>query len=286
MKIIPLKLLLGIIILLSFGRVLTAQSKITFTTSKSIGESVTLRINADHADYADVWIDLNDNGIKDSTEAVIKPIGSVTYTIESQKINIYGKVTSLTCYGNSLTSLDASGNNYLTYLHCGDNKLTNLNLSNNDNLFILECCKNQLTNIDISKCSSLKVLKCNKNQIASLDVSNNTNLMALSCSENEITSLNVSKNKKLVSLVCNNNKLKSLDVSKNRNLSLLRCQNNHLTSLNARNKNNRNMSLDATDNPNLRCIRHDILFWPKKCPCGSLSGWCKDDLAKWSRRCK
>jgi len=43
---------------------------ISFTTSKNIGETVELGINAEPADQPDVWLDLNSNGIKDEGEEV------------------------------------------------------------------------------------------------------------------------------------------------------------------------------------------------------------------------
>jgi hypothetical protein len=42
--------------------------KITFVTEKSVGETIRIALYATAEDQADVWIDLNNNGIKDEGE--------------------------------------------------------------------------------------------------------------------------------------------------------------------------------------------------------------------------
>lgn len=46
------------------------EPKITFTTTKNSGETITLLIDAADEDKKDVWIDLNNNGKRDEGEEV------------------------------------------------------------------------------------------------------------------------------------------------------------------------------------------------------------------------
>jgi len=69
----------------------------TLTTAKAVGETIELSINADAADQADVWVDLNNNGAKDAGEEVTEFDQTLAYTLGAQTVTIYGKVTKLNC---------------------------------------------------------------------------------------------------------------------------------------------------------------------------------------------
>ena len=201
----------------------------TFTTAKSVGQKIGLLIDAAEADRANVWIDLNNNSVKDAGEEVTEFYSDIEYTLGSQTVTIYGKVTRLFCKENQLTSLDVSKNTALEWLDCFDNPLASLDVSNNTELNILTCCYNQLTSLDVSNNIALSSLDCGFNQLTSLDVSNNANLWSLSCSENKLTSLNVSNNTKLASLLCYRNQLTALEVSNNTKLEYLWCDDNKIS---------------------------------------------------------
>ncbi len=283
-----------------------AQSKITFTTTKSIGEQIKLVIDAAPADRPDVWLDLNNNGIKDSGEAIIHfsstPDNTTSYTIDAQNLTLHGKVTFFECRKNNLSSLDVSQNTQLTVLNCGNNGLSGLDVSNNTQLTELYCGNNGLSGLDVSNntqltelyCSNnglsgldvsnntqLTTLYCGGNPIGSLDVSGNTQLMTLLCDANDLSSLDVSGNTQLTYLDCDANDLSSLDVSGNTQLTTLYCDGNALTSLNVANSNNSNITtMWAQNNPTLLCIEHDAGFAPT-----TNAGWEKDATASWSEDC-
>jgi len=103
--------------------------KMTFTTAKAIGAKVELLIDAEEADRANVWIDLNNNGVKDDGEAVTKFGSMGEYTLGSQTVTIYGKVTKLDCIKNQITSLDVSKNSNLKFLACYENKIFGSNMT-------------------------------------------------------------------------------------------------------------------------------------------------------------
>ena len=138
-------------------------------------------------------------------------------------IEYFTALTSLSCNGNQLTSLDVSQNTALTSLDCDGNQLTSLDVSNNTNLKSLSCYDNQLTSLDLSTCSALTALICYNNQLSSLDVSVCTGMTSLDCGSNNISSLDLSQNTKLASLTCSNNRLISLDVSSNPKIKSITC---------------------------------------------------------------
>ncbi|WP_152570536.1 leucine-rich repeat domain-containing protein [Porphyromonas cangingivalis] len=203
----------------------------TLTTAKAIGNKIWMNIDADEEDRPDVWIDLNNNKVRDPKEDVTSFDTFSPYTLGSQTITVYGRVTVFICGGEDLTSLDLSQNGSLIKLLCSNNRLTSLDISHNRALKWLHCDRNQLTSLDISRNRALERLDCEENLLASLDVSKNTALLRLFCRKNQFTSLDVSKNVVLKRMWCQENQLTSLDVSKNTALEELWCQENQLTSL-------------------------------------------------------
>ena len=221
---------------------LLAEGVITMTTSKAVGETIKLKVEAS----SNVTIE----GAQKTGET--NASGTPTYTISSQTITIQGDVTFLQCSNNQLTSLDVSkatalefldcflnqltslnvsGCTALRVLTCYDNQLTSLNVSKNTALEFLYCFRNQLTNLNVSGCTALRKLTCYDNQLTSLNVSGCTALGWLLCSDNQLTSLDLSQNAALEELYCGNNQLTSLDVSQNTSLRQLYCYDNQLTSL-------------------------------------------------------
>ena len=157
-------------------------------------------------------------------------------------IEYFTAMTSLSCNGNQLTSLDVSQNTALTSLDCDGNQLTSLDESNNTNLKSLSCYDNQLTSLELSTCPALTVLICYNNQLSSLDLSNCPALTALTCYNNQLSSLDVSICTGMSSLDCGSNKISSLDLSQNTKLARLTCSNNLL------------ISLDVSSNPQITSI--------------------------------
>ena len=141
-------------------------------------------------------IDKNGDGrISEKEASVVKNLYVDDSGIRGiDEIGYFTALTSLSCGGNQLTSLDVSKNTALTSLSCGVNKLTSL---------------------DVSKNTALRSLDFDSNQITSLDVSKNTALTWLGCGGNPLTSLDVSKCKKLIKFNCfNNPSLKSIVIYK------------------------------------------------------------------------
>lgn len=228
------------------------ENRMTMTTSMVPGSFISLAINAESGVQDDVWIDLNNNGIRDDGETVLNFGFHSLYQIASQNITIHGKVTELYCNDNNLISLQVSSNPSLTHLYCYNNQLSSLDVMSNTALKQLNCGYNWIEKLDIRNNHALTELYCGSNWLREIDVSNNMELTNLVCSYNSITKLDVSKNKelrelycisngltaldvsantKLVNLTCYYNRLQTLDVSKNLELEWLDCSNNQLSAL-------------------------------------------------------
>ena len=110
---------------------LLAEGVITMTTSKRVGERISLQIEAN----GNVTI----YGAQETGQT--NEDGQKYYTIENQTITIRGDVTELNCSFSSLTSLDVSKNTALINLDCSANGLTSLDVSKNTALEILNCAQ-------------------------------------------------------------------------------------------------------------------------------------------------
>ncbi len=116
--------------------------QITFTTTSS---RIGLYIDAAAADQSGVWIDLDNDGIKDTGESP-KSFGSnEPYDLVSQTVTLYGKVTYLGCAMIQLIFLDVSYNTALIRLECSNNQLASLRVGPNLALARLDCFNNKIS---------------------------------------------------------------------------------------------------------------------------------------------
>ncbi len=188
------------------------------TTSKAVGETIGLKIIA----RGGVTVE----GIQENPT-----LGKYKkYTLTSQTVKIYGKVTHLFCAGNQLIELDVSQSPRLKDLNCNENQLTSIDLSGNSDLVVLNCSMNRIVNLSFTQANANKLadLSCYGNQMSSLDVSQLTNLEILYCYDNQLTSLDLSNNQELNVLEYHNNQLTNLDISHNKKLKYLKCYGNQI----------------------------------------------------------
>ena len=87
------------------------KNVITMTTTKSVGESISLAYLAD----SDVSIE--------GAEGAPRPNESVNYTLTSQQVTLRGDIIILFCYANQLTDIDVSQCSSLSYLFYSANEI-------------------------------------------------------------------------------------------------------------------------------------------------------------------
>lgn len=178
-----MKKLIIFITFLSITSILFGQERVTFTTTKALGTSITLAINAATVDQPGVWIDLNNNGVRDNGEDVSKfgawgTAGNVNYTIQSQTLTVYGKLTGFGAHGQLITSIDLTQAPHLTYLRVDNNNLTELDLSAQPKEFYnLHISRNQITSVlDLSRFEELQTVNIDRNRLTSIILGNNPKL--------------------------------------------------------------------------------------------------------------
>ena len=128
---------MSMLLLISVGAI-SQNEKMIMTTAKTVGSEIKLAFYVLAADQADVWVDLNNDGVRDEGETptftvpATNPIstGIKTFELGSQTITIYGRVYRLDCYNNLVTALDASTNTqYLKNLQCYNNMISGANMT-------------------------------------------------------------------------------------------------------------------------------------------------------------
>lgn len=100
-------------------------------------------------------------------------------------------LVAVSCWANSITSLELSGCASLNYVRANNNLLENVLVSGLERLIQLSLNKNRLTELDISGCTGLSLLRVSDNLLTELDLSGHPWLESISCSRNRLTSLRI-----------------------------------------------------------------------------------------------
>lgn len=196
------------------------------------------------------WIDLNNNGVKDSGESWLENQGkSLSISNSDNIVTIYGGANELNISDPNLVSFDADKGDVKLLNIRGNPVLTSVEVNGAKNLKTFTCQSNNLLkSLNTNGCISLESLDCRGNALLSslvvtknqrlkslsafdchslvyVDVSYNDELTHLRFDGNiEMTSLDVSTNSNLQDLNCSScPKLERLDVSKNSELRKLNC---------------------------------------------------------------
>lgn len=194
-------------------------------------------------DKKNIWIDLNNNGIKDRNEKInkftnfskIPNLENFSFynnhqyehnyfiDIDMKKLRIYGNITGLKY---KVTIINA----YNDKFEIGFENIYISKLKDLKNLLFIDY---ELLNLDISENKKLERLIIRASNLKNINVSKNTELETLFVSNKNLTILNISKNKNLKELALISSKLSSLNISKNKRLKYLSLEGlNKLNSLN------------------------------------------------------
>ncbi len=129
-----------------------SEQTITFTTSRTVGQTINLEIAASNS----ITID----GVAETSY-----LGKRTFTLTNQTVTIKGDVTELDCSGCDLTSLTISENSKLTYLDCHNNAISSLEVIDAGSLAQLHCQQNALEHMVVSGCNGLYRINCYINKL-------------------------------------------------------------------------------------------------------------------------
>lgn len=150
-------------------QIMAQEQTITMTTSKAVGEQVTLKVN--HT-FDGVTVDWG-GGTTTTYNTGDEKLRTVTGTLQGQTIKLTGSkyITTLICSGQQITSLDVSNATYLQSIYAQNN---------------------ELTAIDVKGLTKLKDLNVSGNKLSGrIDLRNTTvpALETLDISDNELTNI-------------------------------------------------------------------------------------------------
>lgn len=220
----------------------------TFTTSKSAGSYISLYVGAYREYVSGLWIDLNNNGVKDVGEEV-GANSSKAYTLQSSTFTLHGNIHTLSFKEAYLVDIDfGNSNNNILVLNIEGNQLPNFSMADVPNILELNISNTGITSIDTTGHPYLRHLQISLNPgITSIDLSQNPYLEYLAVEYCSLTSLDISNNPLLAELYCSQlqastYKLNSIDISNQPKLYRFIAAGNNFT------------SLDFSNNPEMQSI--------------------------------
>ena len=149
----------------------SADQTVVLTTSRGVGETLTLHVTA----ISPVRVDWGDGNVMAySTEEISGEVKGETITVSGDEM-----WTALDCSSCGLTAVTTKGAPQLKVLNCSNNALTSLSLSSNTGLQVLDCSDNQIKSLSLTSCKALRHLDCSNNVMTSVNVTSNKDLQAL-----------------------------------------------------------------------------------------------------------
>ncbi len=123
--------------------------KIVISMSEK-GKKFNFIIDAKIADRDDVWIDLNNNGLREDGEDVTEfNSGYLTVTPPSKTFTIYGKVTKL--HSSSMEAVDASKNSVLADFDCYNGYVKTIVFNSKGKIRKINCATNYIEGDEMTK---------------------------------------------------------------------------------------------------------------------------------------
>jgi leucine rich repeat domain protein len=218
---------------------------IVLTTDKAVGEKIELDIYAFDEYKAGVWVDLNGNGKWDEgiDEKPTEFNRKIKYTLQAQRIRIYGIVRYMECPKNQLTEVDISHTPALIRLYAAENNLPSIahledieELSIDSHTLLASSLPEGLTELIVRETTPLTTINTslftelenlnvfNCKSLKSLDLRNNEKLLTLYISKTGLTELDLSHQPQLRDLYADYTPLTKLNVAGNRALQYVRIQ--------------------------------------------------------------
>ena len=218
---------------------------IALTTKKAVGEKIELDIYAFDEYKAGVWVDLNGNGKWDEgiDEKPTEFNRKIKYTLQAQRIRIYGIVRYMECPKNQLTEVDISHSPALIRLYAAENNLPSIahledieELSIDSHTLLASSLPKGLTYLEVNETTPLTTIDTslftelenlnvfNCKSLKSLDLRNNEKLLELYVSKTGLTELDLSHQPQLRDLYADYTPLTKLNIAGNKALQYLRIE--------------------------------------------------------------
>lgn len=224
-----------------------SADRITLRTTKTIGETITITLNANvqstikwgdestqevFFDGTPVDLCLVTDTLTLMTTAPITTLDVADCGLQTLNLTRATAIEALSCADNELQTLSVTSLRKLRSLDCSGNRLTSLALYNCSELKSLNCAGNRLESLSLSGNARLQTLICNENKLQKIDLNKQTGLRFLWIQDNELTQLDISRNPELRTLLASDNELNRLTVDKAENMQELWIDRNDFDSLN------------------------------------------------------
>lgn len=242
------------------------DQEILLTTSRNVGETLTLQVNRTRDAVTVDWGDGSAVSYP-RTEGVLTTISG---TLKGQTVILRGTsaLNTLICEGGDLTAADVKGAKGLRSLYLQNNKLTAIDVTGLSNLTDLDLSGNQIATLALSesknpklenvnlagnglekigsnavfvlRTATLQHLNVSGNKFKTVYTTQNPNLDALFCAGNQLSTLDVSRATKLSTIVCSDNSIARITLPADglTELRQLVCDNNAIASLDLTNSKN------------------------------------------------
>ncbi len=167
----------------------TQEAVVELTSSRSSGNWQLGLMAMTDDDKAQVWVDLNNNDIKDEGEALgMWDWMNYSKPRTSNHVKIHGPITKLTCSFNDITTIATSPHHPLQEIECTYAKgLQNVDFSKNEALQKIKIYGCKLTSIKLpSQNSQLTTIDVNDNEIKALNFGGCAQLERVDCFQNKL----------------------------------------------------------------------------------------------------
>lgn len=198
------------------------NSYVTFTIASNLPDDykkLYLYIDAQPEDQKYIWIDKNNNGKKDSGEAItnfginFEKENEIPFT-SSTVLKLYGKVTHLAGRTNfRFTKFESNTNKSLYYLDLGANFMEEINIASLVNLQYLCLRENTIEKLDLSTFTKLKVLDLGYTNYFKTELRNCPDLEYIDFSSRNFAKYGIENFTKLKTLILRDNGLEEFDAS-------------------------------------------------------------------------
>lgn len=198
-----------------------ADDMVRFTTNKSIGETIILKLNQTGSDVKVDWGDGNLTKYEPTTDKLLTVEGKVAGT--DITISSSAGIETLICSNAGITSLDVTGATGLRSLYCQNNEIDTLNVTSLKGLTDLDCSNNKIVAFTMTENTNpnMEILNISGNKIAGNRGDKKT---TFGYSSSTLQYLNIS----------NNEFTGSVSLGGSVNLDVVKAVGNHLTSIAAK----------------------------------------------------
>ncbi len=210
-------------------------------------------IKPSNAASPNLWVDLNNNDIREPNEVIDTPNKMLAIKINDNVITFYGRIDSIKAYFyptlpkeikrvilkkgdekfvcDRINTIDFSKSKSIKHIDLQGSNLEKVIFGDNPKLLTVNVDDNKLKQLDMRFLPALQRISCRNNQIKSLDLRGCDELSEVIFNNNQIKDLTPIINGKIKNINCSSNLLEGIDLSNLQELNKLDCSKNQIKSV-------------------------------------------------------